>query len=80
MFFNFLSFYPSSTCLFVEFILPPGCLDIFLSLQTMGTNEHSVLVDQFTQVIVDVPMEVAEFFLEANNWQLAVRLWDYFPT
>ena len=43
----------------------------------MGTTDHAELVSQFVQVMPGSKPDLAEFFLEANNWNLAVSVDEY---
>eukprot|EP00049_Salpingoeca_infusionum_P026114 m.23815 g.23815 ORF g.23815 m.23815 type:complete len:200 (-) comp8533_c0_seq2:494-1093(-) len=50
-------------------------LSMFVSL---GTTDHSTLVEQFNQIVPGAPEGAAEFFLEANSWSLQNAIVSYF--
>lgn len=50
--------------------------DLLSSFMAMGTTDHQTLIEQFCTVVpCDAP--AAEFFLEANNWDLAGAVGSY---
>eukprot|EP00039_Didymoeca_costata_P000118 m.44181 g.44181 ORF g.44181 m.44181 type:complete len:273 (+) comp10064_c0_seq1:246-1064(+) len=51
--------------------------DLLSSFMAMGTTDKDTLVQQFTTVIPSCDVHAAEFFLEANNWNLAAAVGSY---
>lgn len=46
--------------------------ELLSTFMAMGTSDHETLCQQFMQV-VQIDPSAAQFFLEATNWNLAVR-------
>eukprot|EP01128_Nolandella_sp_AFSM9_P005255 TRINITY_DN2512_c1_g3_i1.p1 TRINITY_DN2512_c1_g3~~TRINITY_DN2512_c1_g3_i1.p1 ORF type:complete len:258 (+),score=68.46 TRINITY_DN2512_c1_g3_i1:111-776(+) len=44
----------------------------------MGTTDHGTLVEQFRTIIPSCEVQVAQFFLDANNWSLQEAIISFF--
>eukprot|EP00041_Stephanoeca_diplocostata_P009124 m.139075 g.139075 ORF g.139075 m.139075 type:complete len:307 (+) comp17611_c0_seq1:263-1183(+) len=51
--------------------------DLLGMFMSMGTTDHAELVEQFLQVIPGAPRDAAQFFLEANNFNLQAAILTY---
>lgn len=47
---------------------------LLTSFLKLGTTDHAELVSQFQAIIEDATEDIAQFFLDANNWMLQVIL------
>eukprot|EP00730_Choanoeca_flexa_P017511 TRINITY_DN8446_c0_g1_i2.p1 TRINITY_DN8446_c0_g1~~TRINITY_DN8446_c0_g1_i2.p1 ORF type:complete len:204 (+),score=33.17 TRINITY_DN8446_c0_g1_i2:162-773(+) len=52
--------------------------DLVGMLQTLGTEDRPVLMQRLMELCPDLSPEAAQFFLEANNWNLAEAAGSYF--